>query len=271
MGNCRIGLESNDVLVNNLTLSLVAAFALAVHAPVSGGEEADHWSYAGEMGPAHWAELEVGSACSGSRQSPVNIIRTDTTPRTSDDTLLELHYPSVTRILSAANNGHSIQLDFEPGDEIRLEGEQYFLQQIHFHSPSEHTLNGVRYPLEMHLVHSNAARDRFTVLSMLGYEGRSSSVFRQFEQFDVPEMGQSMPMAMPFDLSAILPPTLTPRFHYSGSLTTPPCTENVNWVVFESPFMLAEEQVKRLQQRMPVNNYRDVQPLNGRVISLIVH
>ena len=271
MGNCRKGSEINDVLLNTFALSLAAAFGLAVHAPVSGAEEIDHWSYAGEMGPAHWAELESGSACSGSRQSPVNIIRTDTTPRTSDDRLLELNYPSVTRILSAANNGHSIQLDFEPGDEIRLQGEQYFLQQIHFHSPSEHTLNGVRYPLEMHLVHSNRARDRFTVLSVLGYEGRSSPVLRQFEQFGVPEMNQSIPMAVPVDLSAIFPTTLTPRFHYSGSLTTPPCTENVNWVVFETPFMLAEEQVKRLQRQMPVNNYRDVQPLNGRAISLIVH
>lgn len=259
------------MLLNTFVLYLAAAFGLVVHAPASGAEENDHWGYAGEMGPAHWAELESGSACSGSRQSPVNIIRTDTTPRTSDDRLLELNYPSVTRILSAANNGHSVQLDFEPGDEIRLQGEQYFLQQIHFHSPSEHTLNGVRYPLEMHLVHSNRARDRFTVLSVLGYEGRSSPVLRQFEQFGVPEMGQSIPMAMPIDLSAIFPTTLTPRFHYSGSLTTPPRTENVNWVVFETPFMLAEEQVKRLQRQMPVNNYRGVQPLNGRAISLVVH
>lgn len=250
---------------------MLLVFGLVCQSVTMASEDPEHWTYAGELGPEHWADLEIGSACSGARQSPVNIIRTDTLPNTSENSSLTLHYPSATQIRSATNNGHSIQLDFEPGDEISFRGERYLLKQIHFHSPSEHTLNGVRFPLEIHLVHKNAANTQFVVLSALGYEGRSSPVLQQFGDGPLPAMGQSVNMAMPFDLSGLFPTALTPRFEYAGSLTTPPCTENVNWIVFETPFVLAEDQVKKLQQQMPVDNYRGVQPLNGREVSLIVH
>ena len=244
-------------------LSLLAGISLAE-------TEQNHWAYTGEMGPEHWSALE-GSACSGIRQSPVNIIRTDANPTSNVQIPLALHYSPTTQLYDAVNNGHSIQFDFAAGDEITFQGERYALKQLHFHEPSEHTLNGVRYPLEMHMVHYNEDLDRYTVLGVLGYEGRPSPGYDELEKVLPLAVGETKPIQKPFDLENILPSTLTPRFHYQGSLTTPPCSEKVTWVIFEQPFMLSEQQVMLLQQNMPANNYRGVQPLNDRVISLVVH
>ena len=244
-------------------------FALALVAlPVAAEHES--WAYEGEMGPEHWQELE-GSACSGAKQSPVNIIRTDTDPDSQADWPLAVHYPATTPLYSVTNNGHSIQYDFAQGDEITFNGADYALKQLHFHEPSEHTLNGVRYPIEMHMVHYSAPLNRYTVLAVLGYEGTPSVGYQFLEQYLPLAKGETKKIAKPFDLSQVLPSTLTPRFHYEGSLTTPPCTENVNWVVFENPFMLSEQQVYLLKDAMPLNNYRGTQPLSGRDVSLVVH
>lgn len=243
----------------------------SVYANQSTHQKSAGWTYAGERGPRHWAGLEAGSQCGGQAQSPVNIIRTDSTPNTSAEWPLSLHYPISTRLHSVTNNGHSIEFDFDQGDEISFRGTRYGLRQLHFHEPSEHTLNGVRYPIEMHMVHYNTSHDRYVVLSVLGFEGTPSSGYDELEAYLPLEEGSTRTIDKPFDLAAILPTTLTPRFHYQGSLTTPPCTENVDWIVFEQPFMLSESQVNRLRDNMPINNYRDVQPLNGRGISLVIH
>lgn len=233
-------------------------------------EHNSHWGYQGEMGPEHWAELE-GTACDGTKQSPVNIIRTDAEPSTDSRFPLTLHYSPQTDIYDAVNNGHSIQFDFAKGDEVEFMGVRYALKQLHFHEPSEHTLNGVRYPIEMHMVHYNEGVNRYTVLSVLGYEGKPSAGYDKLEKALPLAVGETKPIQQAFDLKDILPSALTPRFHYEGSLTTPPCTESVHWVVFEEPFMLSETQVNLLNKNMPANNYRGVQPLNQRRVSLVVH
>lgn len=248
---------------------IVWTVVVAIMASPAGASE--EWSYGGERGPEHWQELEEGSACAGERQSPINIIRTDSDPDTQAEWPLSLHYPPTTRIHEVTNNGHSIQFGFDKGDELEFLDARYGLVQIHFHEPSEHTLNGVRYPIEMHLVHYNEALARFTVLAVFGYEGAASEGYDFLESYLPLAHGETKAIGEAFDLRRVLPHTLVPRYHYQGSLTTPPCTENVNWVVFEEPFMLAEEQVLRLKHNMPVNNYRDTQPLHDREVSLIVH
>lgn len=247
-------------------LLALAAISLAVSAE---GQDS-HWAYEGEMGPEHWTELE-GSACSGEQQPPVNIIRTDAAPARSSAWPMELHYSPQTMIFDAVNNGHSIQFDFAKGDELTFRGERFSLTQLHFHEPSEHTLNGVRYPIEMHMVHFSEKIQQFVVLAVLGYEGKPSPGYEQLESVLPLAPGERSEINKAFDLESILPSRLTPRFHYTGSLTTPPCTEGVYWVVFEEPFMLSEPQVELLKRNMPRNNYRDVQPLNGREVSLVVH
>ncbi|WP_019669415.1 carbonic anhydrase [Eudoraea adriatica] len=222
-----------------------------------------HWTYTGESGPEHWAELESRSQCGGERQSPVNIIDIQAE---ADPSLgpLDLHYYGEVRIHEVTNNGHTIQYNFEEGDYISLWDVRYDLKQIHFHEAAEHTLNGVRYPLEMHMVHVNAANE-IAVFAIMAEEGESSEPFTFLEQYLPLNPGETKIIDASFDLNLNLPRSRD-YYVYEGSFTTPPCTEGVIWIIFKEPITVSVEQVKELQRLMPLNNYRGEQPLNGRVV-----
>ena len=222
-----------------------------------------HWTYGGETGPEHWAELEAGSSCDGTRQSPINIVSVDAI---SDTTLtpINVQYSNRVKIHELTNNGHSIQYNFEKGDYITLNNQQYDLSQIHFHEPSEHTINGVRYPLEMHLVHISSD-NKIAVLSIMAEEGENSKPFHFLEQYLPINVGETKPVDAYFDLKENLPGQKD-YYTYSGSLTTPPCTQDVTWVVYKSPISVSLDQVKQLQELMPLNNYRNEQPINDRIV-----
>jgi carbonic anhydrase len=224
-----------------------------------------HWSYQGETAPEHWAEIEKDSDCDGRSQSPVNIVAINARA-VGDAGELEIHYPSVTRLHDVRNNGHSIQFDFSHGDHIRYRGHEYDLKQIHFHEPAEHLLNGVRYPIEIHLVHQREDGS-LAVIAIFGEEGAESRLFEFFESYLPIEVGQTKPLDLPVDLTSLLPHD-TSYFSYSGSLTTPPCTGGVRWFVVRQPIAVSLESVLLLRQNMPLNNYRDEQALNGRVVTL---
>jgi len=108
----------------------------------------DEWSYAGETSPEHWAELEKNSDCLGKRQSPVNIIDLNVVEKAGDTAHNTLFYSPKTILTRVRNNGHTVQFDFDRGDSICSRDVHYDLVQIHFHTPSEHTVNGIRYPIE---------------------------------------------------------------------------------------------------------------------------
>lgn len=222
-----------------------------------------HWSYDGETGPEHWVEIEKEANCDGKRQSPINIIDIDAE---KDATLkpIDVNYSADVKIHDVTNNGHSIQYNFEKGDFIVLNEDKYSLKQIHFHEPSEHTINGVRYPLEMHLVHVNEA-NKIAVLAVMAEEGRNSEPFTFLENYLPIHQGETKPIDASFDLNQNLPENKE-YYTYSGSLTTPPCTEDVTWFVFANPITVSLEQVKQLQELMPINNYRDEQPINARIV-----
>ncbi len=223
-----------------------------------------HWSYDGETSPEHWAEIKKNSDCTGKHQSPINIIDVNTIVNNIKKDEYEILYSPKTHLNKVMNNGHSIQFDFEKGDSILYNQETYHLQQIHFHEPSEHTINGIRYPIEIHLVHKNSGKN-FTVLSILGEEGTKSQVFESLESFLPLQVGEEKEIHQSFDLTTLFPKNMD-FYSYSGSLTTPPCTENVNWVIFKNPIIISLDEVIKLKKNMPVNNYRDEQPLNDRSI-----
>lgn len=222
-----------------------------------------HWTYEGETGPEHWVEIEKNSDCDGEHQSPVNIIDIDAV---ADSTLppLDIHYSRDVRIHDVTNNGHSIQYNFEKGDYVLFNNQKFELRQIHFHEASEHTINGVRYPLEMHMVHINAEGE-LLVLAIMAIEGRSSEPFAFLEDYLPIQTGETKIIDSNFDLNLNLPENRE-YYTYPGSLTTPPCTEGVLWFVFKHPITVSVEQVKELQVLMPLNNYRGEQPLNARVV-----
>ncbi|QTD37247.1 carbonic anhydrase family protein [Polaribacter batillariae] len=224
-----------------------------------------HWSYAGETGPEHWVEIEKNSECGGEFQSPVNIVSVDAL---ADESLkpLDIHYASSTKIHDVKNNGHSIQYNFESGDYINYKGDTYDLKQIHFHESSEHTINGIRFPLVIHMVHVSK-KGEYLVLAVMAKEGVSSAPFDFLESYLPLKKGEIKTVDSSFNLNLNLPKNKG-YYNYVGSLTTPPCTQGVNWFVFKEPITVSLEQVNKLKKLMPINNYRNEQPLNGRKIKM---
>ena len=226
-------------------------------------EKHEHWSYQGETAPEHWSEIEKNTSCDGQNQSPINIIESTTilNPSAKD---LDVMYSPNTILKKVENNGHSIQFDFNPGDSILYKHDIYYLKQIHFHEPAEHLINGVKFPIEIHLVHVNTDNN-ITVLGILGMEGEESQLFEFLESFLPLENGEERIIDQNLDLTSLFPDK-TDFYSYSGSLTTPPCTENVNWVIFKEPIIISLDEVLKLKNNMPLNNYRNEQPVNDRII-----
>ena len=224
-----------------------------------------HWNYEGETGPEHWSEIEKDSDCDGKFQSPINIVSEEAIID-NDLKPLDIHYAPSTQIHDVKNNGHSIQYDFKEGDYINYKGDTYDLKQIHFHEASEHTINGIRYPLVIHMVHVNVKGD-YLVLAVMAKEGASSSPFTFLENYLPLKEGEMKTIDRPFDLNLNLPENKG-YYNYIGSLTTPPCTEGVNWFIFKEPITVSLKQVNVLKQLMPINNFRNEQPLNGRKVKM---
>lgn len=253
-----------------LSISLVIACTSCNNSKVKKenvhNEKHPHWAYSGETSPEHWAEIEKDADCDGKRQSPINIIDINTQASKPNENSVNILYSPKTILNKVTNNGHSIQFDFEDGDSIQYKGNTYHLSQIHFHEPSEHTINGVRYPLEIHLV--NSSKDHgYTVISILAREGNESELFDFFESFIPLEEHQSKEIKQPLNLSTLFPEQKD-FYSYGGSLTTPPCTESVNWVIFKNPITVSLDEVLKLKKDMPINNYRTEQPINDRIVSV---
>ncbi|UII27456.1 carbonic anhydrase family protein [Fulvivirga maritima] len=220
-----------------------------------------HWDYKGETGPEHWAEIDAND-CDGKAQSPIDIIdpvvSTDITP-------IDIHYNDVTKIHDVTNNGHSIQYNFSDGDYITVEGKKYSLKQFHFHEPAEHTIKGIRYPIAIHLVHMSEDNE-YAVLALLGEEKSSNDEVFEFLNSYLPlQVEETKEINEAFNINSVFPKNKS-YYSYTGSLTTPPCTENVKWFVMQQALPVSVELINTLQDLMPVNNYRKTQPLHDRTI-----
>ncbi|WP_052723820.1 carbonic anhydrase [Paenibacillus wulumuqiensis] len=223
---------------------------------------AAHWSYDQEHGPAHWAELETGfSACrTGQEQSPIDIEHARLVPSPTVHPV-DIHYS--TTPVTVINNGHTIQVNVQNKDNyIMIEGRKYTLAQFHFHHPSEHQIDGKNAEMELHLVHKSAD-GQSAVLGILIHPGSDNHAFDQlWSHLPDHESEQEVPLADPIQLSKLLPADRH-AVHYTGSLTTPPCTEHVSWTVLEQPIELSAEQIQRFATIFP-DNHRPVQSVGSR-------
>jgi carbonic anhydrase len=218
-----------------------------------------HWSYAGATGPQAWGKLDKDfAACSaGLRQSPIDL----TGVKQSDLPPLQFRYqPSAARVL---DTGHSIEVEVAPGNELRIGKNPYQLMQFHFHSPAEHTVEDKQFPLEAHFVHRNA-QNKFVVVALLFNVGDASPLLDVLLKKLPAKPGGSEILRAPLDASQLLPKETT-YYAYSGSLTTPPCTEDVTWVVLKSVASLTEPQLDAMRVRYP-HNARPLQPPHDRGI-----
>lgn len=231
-----------------------------------------HWSYTDEGGPEGWAALDpVYSACgNGKSQSPIDLISGASQESSSwkinyGTTKLQIaHNEHVEELI---NNGHTIQVTPEDGGSITYNGKVYYLKQFHFHTPSEHTFIGKHSPMEIHFV-NQADDNSLAVIGVLVKEGKENKAIDQLVSHLPNQPGDKITYdSVNIDIALHIPKTFS-AYHYIGSLTTPPCTENVQWLVLKEYSVMSKEQIAAFSSRIKKNN-RPTQPLNGRKLTTV--
>ena len=246
-----------------LTAFLAAATVLfCAAAPTFSGGKGAHWSYGGKDGPAHWGDLSGAyEVCkTGHQQSPINIGRVQQTGLAA----LETSYLSTP--LRIINNGHTIQVDYAPGSTMELGGSAFDLLQFHFHSPSENTVAGKHFDMEVHFVHKNGA-GQLGVLGVFIKSGAANAALAKIWAH-LPRAANSAaaPAGKTVNGSALLPASKA-YYRFVGSLTTPPCSEGVQWHVAKQPITASPQQISEFVKLIGTNN-RPVQDFNSRLLML---
>jgi carbonic anhydrase len=225
-----------------------------------GGEV--HWDYEGVNGPQAWGQLkpEFNLCAIGKRQSPINIEEGNTLAGPAEP--IQFSYnPSNGTVV---NNGHTIQVDVQGENSITVRGTNYRLVQFHFHTPSEEQVNGKRFSMVAHLVHKSDAGQLAVVAVLMEVAGTNPLIDKVWTYMPL-DAGDRV--AMPrelLDMNELLPADQR-YYQFMGSLTTPPCSEGVLWMVLKQPMKISKVQYKLFSQLYP-NNARPVQPVNGRPV-----
>jgi carbonic anhydrase len=235
--------------------------AADVHGGDAHGGEV-HWSYEGETGPQNWGKLKPEfSACAiGKRQSPINIEESATLQGPAEP--LQFNYTASSG--TVVNNGHTIQVDVAGDNTLTVRGSTYRLLQFHFHTPSEEQVNYRNSAMVAHLVHKNN-EGQLAVVAVLLDPGVVNALIGKVWTYMPLDTNDRVRMPLGIiDMNELLPNDQR-YFQFIGSLTTPPCTEGVLWMVMKQPTQLGREQIRMFQQLFP-SNARPVQPVNGRAV-----
>lgn len=211
------------------------------------------WGYDQDNGPDNWANIsdEYKTCAEGTMQSPIDIKTNDQVM--GDDNLI-VNYTDTQFVVE--DTGHSLEFyDETKSNTITYNDTQYNLEQIHFHNQSENTIDGQHYPLEGHFVHSDEQGNNLVISVMFNIGAENSTIGDAFEQ---------VTSTITLNPAELLP-SEQDYYSFIGSLTTPPCTENVQWLVFSNPQQISQEQLTSYQQYYQDNN-RDPQSLNDREV-----
>lgn len=266
----------------NFLLLFTAAVALFVATTGQAASAAGSasWSYQGNTGPNNWGKLseEYSLCAAGKKQSPINI----TNATLTNQNTLKLHYvASAAQVVNDVNttlnirgkktiinDGHTLQINLPPNNEheyISVNDNKYQLIQFHFHTPSENAIDEKRFPIEIHFV--NQSEDgNVAVLGVMIKQGKYNTALQEFiDELPSNKQALKIPNKLLVDVNSLLP---ADKLYYSftGSLTTPPCNEEIKWFVFANPIEASKMQINQLKTLLPVNNARPVQALNGREI-----
>ena len=218
-----------------------------------------HWSYEGDSGPANWSKINVdwGKCGNGSRQSPIDI---------RDGMKVELEQISFDYRPSSFNvvdNGHTVQVGVSGGNYITVQNRMFELQQFHFHRPSEERINGKAFEMVVHLVHRDA-EGRQAVLALLLERGAPQATIQTVWNNLPLEKFETMQPTILLDPAEMLP-ARRDYYTYMGSMTEPPCSEGVLWMVMKQPVQASPAQMALFSRLYPLNA-RPIQPGNGRII-----
>lgn len=230
-------------------------FAKAEHTPAA------KWGYEGDIGPAFWGSLNPAYrlARDGKQQSPINIDSSRAAPRE----LATLSFAYRMEQLTSFNNGHTIQHDDQPGSFLTVGPDKYALEQFHVHTPSEHTIDGRHFPMELHLVHKSSQGATAVVAILI--EANENGVLDVPPYYALPaRAGEETRFTGRRNPAEFLPESRA-YYEYRGSFTTPPCTEGVRWIVLKTAVQAHPEMIVRFVQILKANN-RPVQALHGRKV-----
>ncbi|MGE0643760.1 MAG: carbonic anhydrase [Nitrospira sp.] len=263
---------------NALVLSALMLPGTSIHATES---EPIIWGYGGDHGPFQWGSLgpEFSLCDKGMSQSPIDLLRSHKMR------LEDIQFSYKDAPFHVINNGHTLEeleplsetvksrypkhgqtvLHFDKDSTITLDGDLYLLEQFHFHSPSEHTVDQKHYPMELHLVHHNA-RHEAAVVAVFIEEGKHNPFFETFLDHAPAKVGEVIDDHEHFVNPRDLLPKRRSYYRYFGSYTTPPCHEGVIWAVMHEPIEVSAEQIKRFRTLLGHDNIRPTQPLHKRFV-----
>lgn len=257
-----------------ITLLILNTFITNVHA------EDAAWTYTGKTGADHWSTLDSNyQICSiGKEQSPINIETTQL--QTKNSLQLDYHAAPLEIIndgitvlnikgrKTIINDGHTLQLNFPekgPKETIALAGTEYRLVQFHFHTPAENLLNGKQFPMEIHFVHQSKEGE-LAVIGVWVIPGKANASLEKILN-NLPTEKKVLKTVKNINIE---PTDFTPQkltyYRFNGSLTTPPCNEQVSWIVMQTPIEASIEQIQKLREAIGQTNARPVQPLHQRHI-----
>lgn len=219
-----------------------------------------HWKYSGDEGPEHWGELDNSyTTCStGKNQSPINLTN-----------MIEGELPALNFNYKAGgneviNNGHTIQVNYSSGSTINIGKRSFELKQFHFHSPSENTIKGHSFPMEAHFVHADADGNLAVLAIMFELGEHNAELEKAWAHMPENEAGEHA-LSNTVDANMLLPLDHD-YYRFNGSLTTPPCSEGVNWFVMKHFDTASQEQIDKFTHIMHHANNRPVQPVNAREV-----
>jgi len=243
-----------------LSFAALAVLVLALAVTATAQHSEHTWDYGADKGPTHWGDLkpEFALCKDGHQQSPIDIHHTQETD------LPPIHFDYKSSPLHIVDNGHTIMVNYSPGSAISVGAQNYELKQFHFHRPSEERINGKRYEMVVHLVH--AGQDgKLAVVAVLLQKGEDNPLVHELWK-DLPKEKQKEEFLDGVQVNAA---NILPNDHgyytFPGSLTTPPCSENVTWYVLRQPVTVSAEEIEQFS-KLYRNDARPTQPTYGRVV-----
>jgi carbonic anhydrase len=237
-----------------LIIAVPLGYVAAAHA------DEKHWTYSGHGGPSEWGALspEFATCKLGRNQSPIDIRGA----KAADLPTIKFDYkPSPLKVI---DNGHTIQVNYAPGSSIEVEGTQYELVQFHFHKPSEEKIDGKSHAMVAHLVHKSPEGKLAVVAVLLDKGGTNGLIDSIWKNLPTAKEKEVLVTNVTIDAANLLPGNKG-YYTFQGSLTTPPCSEEVTWLVLKTPVKIGDGEITAFGKIYPMNA-RPTQALNGRAV-----